>query len=963
MSGGRKDAVKTVRKLIEVALPLDDLSRAAAREKSIRQGHPSTLHLWWSRKPLAAARAVLFAQLVDDPSSRPDLFPTEEQQGRERDRLFAMLRELVQWENTTNEELLEGAREEIRESWRRTCADNAGHPRAAELFDPERLPAFHDPFAGGGTVPLEAQRLGLEAHASDLNPVAVLINKAMIEIPPKFAGRPPVNPESRGRALGAKEWKGAAGLAEDVRYYGRWMRDEAERRIGHLYPKVRVTEEMAAERPDLERYAGRELTVIAWLWARTVRSSNPAFAEVEVPLTSTFMLSTKKGKEAWIEPVVEGRDYRFEVRVGPPPDVEATKGGTQTAGGASPFRCLVSGVPMPFDYLRSEGRAGRINARLMAVVAEGDSGRVFLPPVADHEAAALAAMPAWRPDSALPEKALGFRVQQYGMTRWADLFTERQLTAMTTLSNLVGEARAKVHRDAIAGEKADRVDSRALRDSGVGGAAYADAVSVYLGIALSRLSDIGNAFCRWEVTKTQVRNLFGRQAIGMMWNFAESNVFAGSAGDYLVSLENMARAMDRLPHAGPGGSEQSDAREYNTGRGRVFSTDPPYYDNIGYADLSDFFYVWLRRTLRSVFPEIFATIAAPKAEELVATPYRHGDRSKAEAFFLSGMEQAMRRIAELAHPAHPVTIYYAFKQAETKQEGGVASTGWETFLAALIRSGFTITGTWPMRTELSNRMVGMGANALASSIVLVCRQRPSDAAAGRTAFIDALKQELPPALVELQKAGIAPVDLAQAAIGPGMGVFSRYRSVNHVDGKPLTVREALGHINEVLDQTLTEQEGDFDGDTRWAVAWFTQHHFDEGEFGDAETLSKAKNTSVAGLVEAGILVSGGGRVRLLRPEELPADWDPWKDRRLTVWEVVHHLVRALDTAGEMGAARLLRKVRAKGEVARLLAHRLYAVCERQRRPAEALAYNALVGSWSEIAFLAREDRGQTQPLF
>ena len=453
MSRGRSDAVKRVRKLIEVALPLDDLNRAAAREKSIRHGHPSTLHLWWARRPLAAARAVLFAQLVDDPSSRPDLFPTKEEQDRERERLFSLLRELVKWENTTNEELLEGAREEIRTSWRRTCADNAGHPRASELFDPERLPAFHDPFAGGGAIPLEAQRLGLEAHASDLNPVAVLINKAMIEIPPKFAGRPPVNPESRGQALGAKQWKGAAGLAEDVRYYGQWMRDEAERRIGHLYPKVRVTEEMAAERPDLERYAGRELTVIAWLWARTVHSPNPAFAEVEVPLVSNFMLSTKKGKEAWVEPIVEGRDYRFEVRVGPPPDREVTKRGTKTAGSGSPFRCLVSGTPMQFEYLRSEGRAGRMNARLMAIVAEGDRSRVYLPPTAEHEAAALAAAPKRRPDSALPEKALGFRVQQYGMTQWADLFTERQLTALTTLSDLVGEARAQAHQDAISVER------------------------------------------------------------------------------------------------------------------------------------------------------------------------------------------------------------------------------------------------------------------------------------------------------------------------------------------------------------------------------------------------------------------------------------------------------------------------------------------------------------------------------
>ena len=955
--------VKTVRKLIEVALPLDDLSRAAAREKSIRQGHPSTLHLWWSRKPLAAARAVLFAQLVDDPWSRPDLFPTKERQDRERERLFAILRELVKWENTTNEELLKVAREEIRESWRRACADNADHPRASELFDSERLPAFHDPFAGGGTIPLEAQRLGLEAHASDLNPVAVLINRAMIEIPPKFAGRPPVNPESRKRALGAKQWKGAAGLAEDVRYYGQWMRDEAERRIGHLYPKVRVTKEMAAERPDLERYAGRELTVIAWLWARTVRSSNPAFADVEVPLTSTFLLSTKKGKEAWVEPVLKGRDYRFEVRVGHPPDVEATKAGTRISRGN--FRCLMSDAPIPYSYIDNEANAGRMSARLLAVVAQGDRQRLYLPAQPDMEALAKSAVPPWKPD--LPSRgtwASNAQGRRYGFHTFGDYFTNRQLTALTTLSDLIDEARTKAHQDAIAGDTFDQADRRPLGEHGLGPVAYADTVAVYLGIALSRLCDIGNSLCRWEVTRAQVRNLFGRQAIPMMWDFAENNVFAGSAGDYIVSLGNMTNVLDRLPSEGAGDSEQSDAQTQFRGKGRIFSTDPPYYDNVGYADLSDFFYVWLRSSLRSVFPNLFSTIAVPKAEELLATPYRHGDRSKAEAFFLSGMEQAMRRVAGQAHLSYPVTIYYAFKQSETKQETGITRTGWETFLAALIRSGFTVTGTWPMRTELSNRMVGMGANALASSIVLVCRRRPAEASvAGRNEFLEALKEELPPALLELQKAGIAPVDLAQAAIGPGMAVFSRYASVNQVSGVPLTVREALAFINLVLDETLEEQEGDFDGDTRWAVAWFTQHHFEEGEFGDAETLSKAKNTSVAGLVEAGILRSGSGRVRLLRPEELPADWDPWKDRRLTVWEIVHHLIRALETEGEMGAARLLRKVRSKGEVARMLAHRLYAVCDRQQRPAEAHAYNTLVGSWSEIAFLAREERGQTQALF
>ena len=962
MGGGRGDAVKTVRKLIEVALPLDDLNRAAAREKSIRHGHPSTLHLWWARRPLAAARAVLFAQLVDDPSSRPDLFPTKEAQEEERKRLFAILRELVKWENTTNEELLEGAREEIRESWRRTCADNADHPRASELFDPERLPAFHDPFAGGGAIPLEAQRLGLEAHASDLNPVAVLINKAMIEIPPRFAGRPPVNPQSRGRALGAKQWKGAAGLAEDVRYYGQWMRDEAERRIGHLYPKVRVTEEMAAERPDLERYAGRELTVIAWLWARTVHSPNPGFAEVEVPLVSNFMLSTKKGKEAWVEPIVEGRDYRFEVRVGPPPEVEAVKAGTKINRGN--FRCIVSDAPIPYAYIDDEANAGRMGARLMAVVAQGDRQRLYLSARPDMETPARSAVPSWKPD--LPSRgtwASNAQGRRYGFHTFGDYFTARQLTALSTFAGLVEEA-ARLIRESIGVGRTPQ-DERLLRDGGVGAAAYADAVAVYLGIAASRAADAWSTMASWRNGVEATRSTFARQAIAMTWDYAEANPFSDSCGNWTgACLEWVSKALSFLPDRGSGFAHQADAATQTLSADRVVSTDPPYYDNIGYADLSDFFYAWLRRSMKPIYPEAVTTLAVPKAEELVATRYRHGGRDEAEKFFLRGMSKAMARIAEQAYPSLPVTIYYAFKQSESESETGTASTGWQTFLDALIRSGFSVTGTWPIRTERGGRSVAVGANALASSIVLVCRRRPAEArVAGRNEFSDALKEELPPALLELQKAGIAPVDLAQAAIGPGMGVFSRYRSVNHVDGKPLTVREALGHINEVLDQTLAEQEGDFDGDTRWAVAWFTQYHFDEGEFGDAETLSKAKNTSVAGLVQAGILVSGGGRVRLLRPEELPADWDPWKDRRLTVWEVVHHLIRALDTEGEMGAARLLRKVRAKGEVARLLAHRLYAVCDRQQRPAEALAYNALVGSWAEIAFLAREDPGRTRALF
>lgn len=984
------------KKLIEVALPLDAINKASAREKSIRHGHPSTLHLWWARRPLAAARAVIFAQMVDDPSGYVDVLLSDPKKKRaaerelkkrlaehaakqalavddaiaepeptlaevvaeiERDRLFGILEELVLWENTTNEAVLEKARAEIWQSWRRACAENADHPRAKELFDRNKLPGFHDPFAGGGALPLEAQRLGLEAYASDLNPVAVLINKAMIEIPPKFAGLPPVNPDSRqDKNLFAREWKGAQGLAEDVRYYGQWMRDEAEKRIGHLYPQIEVTAEMVKARSDLKPYAGRKLTVIAWLWARTVKSPNPAFAQVDVPLVSTFMLSTKAGKEAYVEPVVESGSYRFTVKVGKPKDAGAAKNGT-SAGKRAAFKCLMSGTPLPYDYIRDEGQAGRMGARLMAIVAEGDRGRVYLAPTPEQEATALDARPEWQPEVELPANPRDFKTPNYGLMTFADLFTPRQLVALTTFSDLVQEVRERVHRDALAAGLPD--DNKPLNNGGSGATAYAEAVGVYLACAVDRVVDRHTSIATWDSspTKLQLRNTFARQAIPMTWDFGEGNPFCLSSGTWLPSVEWVAKVIEFLPASVRGRSLQVDASTQTTSSDKVVSTDPPYYDNIGYADLSDFFYVWLRRSLRPVFSDIFATLAVPKAEELVATPYRHGTKDKAETFFLDGMTQAMHRLAEQAHPAFPVTIYYAFKQSETKGDEGMTSSGWETFLDAVIRAGFGISGTWPMRTELGNRMIGSGTNALASSIILVCRPRGTEAStATRREFITALKAELPRALIHLQRGNIAPVDLAQAAIGPGMAVYTRYAKVLDAEGKPLTVREALALINQTLDEALAEQEGDFDADSRWALTWFEQSGFAEGEYGVAEQLSKAKNTSVAGLVEAGILSSKAGKVRLLKPDELPADWDPANDPRLTAWEMVHHLIRVLEAGGESAAAELAARLGAKAEAARELCYRLYTLCERKRRAAEALSYNALVQSWPEIMRLAGEER-------
>lgn len=941
-------AIKLPKKLIEVALPLDAINAAAAREKSIRHGHPSTLHLWWARRPLAAARAVIFAQMVNDPGYERHLGRgvNKEQARAKRERLFRIIEDLVQWENTANEEVLQRARAEIWESWRETCELNKGHPQAAELFNPDKLPAFHDPFAGGGALPLEAQRLGLESWASDLNPVAVTINKAMIEIPPRFAGRAPVGPRTPGDKQGklSENWNGAKGLAEDVRRYGAWMRAEAEKRIGHLYPQVEITAEMVQERPDLKPLLGQKLTVIAWLWARTVKSPNPAFSHAEVPLASTFVLSSKAGKEAYVQPVVEGDRYRFTVKVGTPP--ESAKGGTKLARGAN-FQCLLSGSPIEPNYIKAEGMAGRMGARLMAIVAEGVRGRIYLAPTPEQEAIARNAQPEWKPETPLPDDPRNFWTLNYGLTKFGDLFSPRQLVALTTFSDLVGEAIEKIRADALAAGMTD--DGIGLDAGGTGATAYAQAVGVYLAFAISRTADRGSTICSWDSSPKMeaLRNTFGRQAIPMTWDFAEGNPFSESSGNWLFNVEWCAKSIQNFPALNDGWVEQDNAQTQSISQNKLISTDPPYYDNIGYADLSDFFYVWLRRSLKPIYPNLFATLAVPKAEELVATPYRHGSKEKAEAFFLDGMTRAMHNLAQQAHPAFPVTIYYAFKQSETKGEAGTSSTGWETFLQAVLDAGFALTGTWPMRTELGNRMIGSGTNALASSIVLVCRKRPADApTVSRREFLRELNSVLPEALAEMTRGGehspVAPVDLSQAIIGPGMAIFSQYAAVLEAGGEPMSVRTALQLINRFL------AEDDFDHDTQFCLHWFEQQGWATGKFGEADVLSRAKGTSVQGLVEAGVVESGKGELRLLKWSKLPRDWNPETDTRTPVWEALHQLIRALNQDGETAAGSLLARMPARAEPVRSLAYRLYTLCERKGWAEEARAYNELVAAWPSI---------------
>ncbi len=925
------------KKLIEVALPLDAINAASAKEKSIRHGHPSTLHLWWARRPLAACRAVLFASIVDDPSSDPDRFPTVKEQDIERQRLFRLIEAMVPWTASNDETIMGAVRDEIMRA-------TGGNP-----------PPVLDPFCGGGSIPLEAQRLGLEAHGSDLNPVAVLITKALIEIPPKFAGQPPVNPADRAKIGASGNWRGAQGLAADVRHYGQWMRDEARKRIGHLYPTVTLPPERG----------GGEATVIAWLWARTVKCPNPA-CSAQMPLVRSFALSTKKGKGAWVEPEIDRTAspprVRFTVRTGEGVPPEPPK-----LGRGAKFRCLCCGNVTEDTYIKSEGMAKRMGAQLMAIVAEGRGERIYLAPTPEHEAIAASAKPTWRPDQDLANDPRNIWCVNYGLTKFADLFTSRQLVALTTFSDLVGEARARALDDARAAGTLPN-DDTPLHAGGIGTAAYADAVATYLAFAVDKAADRNTTLCSWEVKMDRMRNTFGRQALPMIWDFAETNPFAGAGGDIKGTVGSLSEALEGLRPNVLGDVRQVDAiTRVNGVEKPMISTDPPYYDNIGYADLSDFFYVWLRHSLGDIEPSLFGTVLTPKASELIASPYRHhGSTTEARDFFEDGLAKVLHNIHTRHHPNYPLTIYYAYKQSESDEadndghntyahngNASVASTGWETMLTGVINSGFQITGTWPMRTEMSNRQIASGTNALASSIVLVCRPRPVGAAvATRAEFVRALNRELPAALIALQHGNIAPVDLAQASIGPGMAVFSRYAKVIEADGKPMPVRAALHLINAALDAAIgvgtDAGTADYDRETRWAKEWFASYAFGPGPYGTAETLAVAKGASVAGIVAAGILQSHAGKARLLRPTELPPDWNPATDTRLTVWETTHHLIRALDTGGEDAAAALLGKAGAVSEAAKELAYALYVLCERKGWTTEARDYNTLVVAWPAL---------------
>lgn len=895
------------KKLIEVALPLEAINAAASREKSIRHGHPSTLHLYWARRPLATARAVLFAQLVDDPSSRPEEFPTVEEQDAERMRLHKLIEELVQWENSNNEDLLEQARAEIRKS-------NDGE-----------LPPVLDPFAGGGSIPLEAQRLGLEAHASDLNPLAVLINKALIEIPPKFSGRPPVFP---GAEYDQTSWSKAQGLAEDIRRYGKWMRDEAEKLIGHHYPKVTAP-------------GGTKHTVIAWIWARTVKSPNPA-NPIETPLVRTWWLSKKKGKEAYVRPEIIKGTVSYSIchdSNGPVGEED----GTRVGRGA---RVLGDDTPLTTEYLKEFGTSHGFGAHLLAVVAEGENQRIYASPDDLHVSAARIAKPEGAPDQALPHEPRAIWTPLYGLKQQADLYTNRQLLAMITFSNLISEARQRVLKDSLA---AGMEAGARLEADGNGAQAYADAVATYLSLAVSRLADYSSSICTWNSAREGIRNVFARQAIPMAWDFAEANPFSSSTGSFLGQVEWVAKSVQHTPSFAPGFAVQAPAQSRDYAE-MVVSTDPPYYDNIGYADLSDYFYVWLRSMLQSVHPEVVGTMLTPKSEELVANPYRLGGPEKAEHFFVDGFNSVFRKIRTLANLDVPLTVYYAYKQQEANN-AGTASTGWHTLLDGLISSGWEVTATWPMRTERAARTLAGGTNALASSIVLACRPRPLEAEAiTRKSFVQKLKAELPEALRTLMQGDLAPVDLAQAAIGPGISIFSRYSRVREADGTDMSVRDALLIINSTLDEVLGEQESDFDSDTRFAVRWYRQFGWDTENSGTADQLARATGTSLAELERGSIFEAKGGKSRLIAPSAMAGDWDPATDIRVSQWEATVRLAAIMAKDGAERVAMMLPDIqtRLSLDAIKELGFLLFHEAEKKGDTKDAGLFNGLVGSWGDV---------------
>lgn len=871
------------RKLIEVIIPVEEISKACRRDKDRKVGTIKNVHKWFAPMPTPAWRALLFAALVDDPG-----------EPRRRADLVNLIKRLV--------------------------PEDGGPPTEATLTEARQVlkaagkpPVIFDPFCGGGSTLVEAQRLGLPAVGSDLNPVAVLITRTLTQLIPTVAGRRPIHTGDRLTSIsgGALD-----GLITDLHHYAKRVREAVWQEVGPLYPTV-----------------GGE-TVIAWLWARTVTCANPACGAT-IPLYTSSWLSKKKGQERWLKPVVVGKRAEFEIGEGagpPPPPTKASPRGAK-------FRCLVCGQIAPETHVKAEGTAGQIGAQLIATVVDGSSGRRYLAADEKQEQVAAIPPPEDRPEVAIPVDPRNLWCRLYGLTTQAALYTPRQLHALGAFADAVAQVPRWVTEDG-------------------GDEAYATAITTVLGLCVGKLAQTNSTQARWYVggdTGTpRVQAAFGRHALPMVWDFVELNPFSERIANWLGLVDSLISALRALPVAAHPAEvalcDARDAGQLTRPGSALVATDPPYFDQIAYADLSDYFYVWERRALRNVQPDLFGTIVTPKDAELIATPYRHdGDIDAARRYFVDGFTQTFTSLRKAARPDLPMIVIYAHRQEETEQDG-LTSSAWDAIIDALLKAGLGVAGTWPIHGTGSSRQIGLGTNALASYTAMVCRPRRAEAGiTDKPGFLRALRGELPPAIRKMQDAAVPALDLTQAALGPGLAVFSRFARVVEPSGEPMSVRTAIGLINQVRSETLTELQDEFDADTRWAVQWFEEYGFTEGPYARAEVLFTGTDTSFDGLRRAGVIGSRPSKVWLVRPDDLPDNWNPEADSRVPVWEVTMHMVRSLDRGGEDAAARLLARVGGSRDVARDLSYRLADICERRQWAKEALAFNGLIVSWPEIA--------------
>ncbi len=944
--------IKSPKKLIEVALPLDLINAASAYEKNPGIGaHPRGLHLWWARRPLAAARAILFAQMVNDPGYERQIGRgvNKEAAHKERQRLFDIIARLVDWKNLNNEAVLREAHQEILKSWQETCLLNEKYDGVQE-FDPKIIPSICDPFAGGGAIPLEAHRLGLGVFAGDLNPVAVTINKAMVEFPRRFISCSPICKQSGQRELDTKS-TGLRGLAVDIAHYGERIRKLAEDKIGHIYPPLLVTKKLAEEYPELISSIGQKIVPLTYIWTRTITCPNPA-CSITMPMLSTYFLSSKRGREKYIHVNVKKNVCEFDVSSSKPTGISDAASGLKR-GTSGIFECVSCGNVTTRDYTASIAISRGLGIVPVAVVCSLKRGKAFLPAkLFEFPEVEISAQESEGFLSALAPNPRDVWCRNFGLLNPLSLFTKRQFKSLITLADSLKSIETEIESDALAAGLSN--DGVLLSLGGTGAKAYSELISIYLAFAIDRTADFNSQVCTWKPSGEQVMQTFKRQALPMTWDFPESNIFADRSICWTNSVKYTAEGISTICQyvidLAPSLAARQDAR-FCDFRNKVVSTDPPYYDNIGYADISDFFYVWLKRSVAHILPDLFENDLVPKADEMVAIGYRHSSAVQAATFFMTRMKDTLSKISKESHPAFPVAIYYAFKQSDTASDG-TFSTGWEAFLDAVIQSGLSITGTWPLRTEQSGRIISAGTNALASSIVLVCRKRLASAlSVSRREFIRELNSVLPNALDEMTTGGVhspvAPVDLSQAIIGPGMAIFSQYSAVLEADGRPMSVRSALQLINRFLAQD------DFDKDTQFCLNWFDQYCWAEGPYGEAEVLTRAKGTSVDGLEDAGIVESVSGSVRLIKSSELSENWLPENDKRVSIWEILHQMIRRFTLDGEVGAGEILSRASQFSEKIRTLAYRLYTLCERKAWSQDAGHYDQLVKAWDGIETAAR----------